>query len=258
MTGLILDMKVLNELIGKYLPKVSAKLCEINMEPVLYAVQWFICLLSYNFPVQIVMRIWDIYFIEGLVFIFKIALAILKISWKGIKKLADFNEAIQFFGRLTEGIDDTDLILETASMFDVSLEEISLLRERFNGCTMDCMNFERYCSDDNECKKIQRMTSQYLTFSVNENIQVLDNFFDGDAVREMNASKIDWDDGNLMVASRNHYCRKETPKEKVTDKIVNLEKKYKSHIIMPRISLSAFFLSSESNRSSLISMNSIN
>ena len=50
--------------------------------PQIYASQWFLTLFSIYFPFETVVRIWDIYLVEGRKTLFRIALAILKINEK--------------------------------------------------------------------------------------------------------------------------------------------------------------------------------
>lgn len=46
----------------------------------MYSSHWFLTLFSNYFEIEIVLRIWDIYFVEGRKTIFRIALAILKVN----------------------------------------------------------------------------------------------------------------------------------------------------------------------------------
>ena len=53
----------------------------------LYATQWFITLFSYNFPFEVVLRIWDVFMFEGPKIIFRVALALINHLAPAIQKL---------------------------------------------------------------------------------------------------------------------------------------------------------------------------
>lgn len=53
----------------------------------MYASEWFSTVYSYNFPFELTSRIWDVFLVEGLSYLLKIALAILKIAEKDLLKL---------------------------------------------------------------------------------------------------------------------------------------------------------------------------
>lgn len=248
MSGLIRDMGVLDVLLKKYLPKIAQKLMDINLEPMLFAVQWFVCIMSYNFPAQIVLRVWDIFFIEGLVFVFKLALSILHISKNIIMRIQDSNEGIGICGRLASNIEDIDLLLETASKFNISLEEINSLREGFNSKNpREDFHFDLLCPNDNECKRIQKVTSEYLTFRLHENINIIPSYFDSENTTKTTIIfPSDHTDKNLMTAVKNHLCRKEKEKKRLSEIFSNPHKSKTSGVlIMPRVSLSPFFMTSD-------------
>lgn len=60
------------------LPKVHKHFNEINIEPADYLGAWFMTLFLKPLPLDIASRVWDLYFLEGEIFLFKVALALLK------------------------------------------------------------------------------------------------------------------------------------------------------------------------------------
>ncbi len=65
MPGLKTSFYVFLVLFKKYMPKLHAHLEEQFFLPPLYATQWFMTLFSANMPLELTLRIWDIFFIEG-------------------------------------------------------------------------------------------------------------------------------------------------------------------------------------------------
>ena len=51
-------------------------------------------LFSVSLPIQVVVRIWDVYFIEGSKTIYRVAIAILKINEKELMKAEDMSELL--------------------------------------------------------------------------------------------------------------------------------------------------------------------
>ena len=61
--------------------------------------KWFLTLFLYTFPLGLCIRIWDNILADGTKFIFKVALAILKLTEKDLLKL-DFNGINDYFKSL--------------------------------------------------------------------------------------------------------------------------------------------------------------
>jgi hypothetical protein len=247
MTGLILDIKVLEELIFRFLHKLWAKLQFLNLDPTVFAVQWFICILSYNLPAALVIRVWDIFFIDGIVFLFKIALAILYIYRKEILAFTDMNEGFAFCGTMASNVDDIDLLLEVTEKFNISIDDINALRNRFASPINGYWNVEIPCSSEAECKTIQKWTADYFTFlpfdCSKENggfefINVKDDYLDSEKV-PMKVLALPVED-RLMLGVKNHKCVKETPRGSIHKYFIRNDRRNK--IVMPRITLSPFFV----------------
>ena len=68
-----------NALLKKYMPKLSNRLAEIGFLPQMYCVHWFMTIFAVYFPMEIVVRIWDVYLIEGRKTVFRLGIAIMKL-----------------------------------------------------------------------------------------------------------------------------------------------------------------------------------
>ena len=82
MPGLKTSYYVFLVLLKKYMPKLYVHLEQQYFMPPLYATQWFMTLFSSNMPLELTLRIWDIFFIEGQKILYRIGLAIFKINEK--------------------------------------------------------------------------------------------------------------------------------------------------------------------------------
>ena len=83
--GLKKDFYILVRLQKKYLPTLYERFVEMDYIPHIYATEWFLTLFG-KFPREVVLRIWDIYFVEGKLAIFRFALAIMKLNEKELLK----------------------------------------------------------------------------------------------------------------------------------------------------------------------------
>lgn len=82
-----------NALLKKYMPKLLAKFEQEGIIAESYCTQWYMTMFAISFPVEIVVRIWDVLFIEGRKTVFRIALAILKINEKKLME-SDISETL--------------------------------------------------------------------------------------------------------------------------------------------------------------------
>ena len=104
MPGLSKNFYILLSLQKKYMPAMFKKFNEMAYVPQIYASQWFLTLFSIYFPFETVVRVWDIYLVEGRKTLFRIALAILKINEKELMEaemeglfsiLKDFKDKVE-------------------------------------------------------------------------------------------------------------------------------------------------------------------
>lgn len=80
---------VLLSLIERIMPKLHDHMIDQCYTPALYATNWFLTLFSSRMPIELTLRIWDIYFIEGFNVLYKIIVAIFKLNEKELRK-ADY------------------------------------------------------------------------------------------------------------------------------------------------------------------------
>lgn len=71
---------VFEKLMHQLMPLVAKHLEAEGLHPTMYLTQWFITLFTYNFPFEFVTRVWDMFLYEGWKVIFRVALALLKVS----------------------------------------------------------------------------------------------------------------------------------------------------------------------------------
>ncbi len=102
-------MLVLEDLILKYLPKISAQFELVKLTPDMYIVDWVLTLYSKALPLDLAMRVWDYFFFEGTTFIYRVALGILKYG-APVLETGDFESSLTWLTHLgRQGLVEEDL-----------------------------------------------------------------------------------------------------------------------------------------------------
>lgn len=65
MTGLIVDIEVLKELLNKRAPQINQTLDQFGLPLAVITTKWLICLFAEVLPIETVLRVWDCVFLEG-------------------------------------------------------------------------------------------------------------------------------------------------------------------------------------------------
>ena len=114
---------VLLNLEKKFVPKIYDIFKRDNILPSLYASEWFICLFAKDLNVNIVVRIFDVFFLEGYKIIYRFALAFLKIREK---KFLESKNMMNTLDAIHEPIDNIDIeyLFSIAFGFHLSKNQI--------------------------------------------------------------------------------------------------------------------------------------
>ncbi|KAJ8312852.1 hypothetical protein KUTeg_010225 [Tegillarca granosa] len=75
-----LDGDVLFGLLKRSSPSIYKHLKKQRVEPMLYMTEWFMCIFSRTLPWTSVLRVWDMFFCEGVKVLFRIAIVIVRIG----------------------------------------------------------------------------------------------------------------------------------------------------------------------------------
>ena len=82
--------------VGALLPRLYAHFQAECIHPSMYASQWFVTVFAYSFPFDFVLRVWDIFLLEGMKIVFRVGLAILQLRQEELLALP--------FERLVQGL----------------------------------------------------------------------------------------------------------------------------------------------------------
>lgn len=95
MPGLHLKIYQFDRLLEDKLPELSMHLKNQNIKSSMYAIQWFLTLFAYKFPLEMVLRIYDVVIAEGLESILKFALNLMIKNCDHLLKLK-FDDLLNF------------------------------------------------------------------------------------------------------------------------------------------------------------------
>lgn len=97
MSGLLIDLEVLDDLVLKNEPQVYRHLKHIGMPWAVASTKWFICLYAEVLPTETVLRIWDCIFYEGSKIIFRVGLALIRLHKQQLLEAKDLGELVTCF-----------------------------------------------------------------------------------------------------------------------------------------------------------------
>jgi hypothetical protein len=114
---------VLLNLEKKFLPKIYEVFKRDNILPSLYSSEWFLCLFTKDLKFKYVVRIFDVFLLEGFKIIYRFALAFLKLREK---YFIQSNGIMETMNALHETIDNIDVetIFNVAFGFHLSKDQI--------------------------------------------------------------------------------------------------------------------------------------
>ncbi|CAF3420273.1 unnamed protein product [Rotaria sp. Silwood1] len=101
-------LQLFKQLLNYHLPKLSAHFIHMSIEPNCFALDWFFTIFSKSLPLDVVSRIWDLFFRDGDAFIFRTAIAILSLYEERLCQLDTFH-CLQFLTRLPDDLNVTSL-----------------------------------------------------------------------------------------------------------------------------------------------------
>ncbi|XP_074062436.1 TBC1 domain family member 10A isoform X2 [Macrotis lagotis] len=82
-----LDGEILFSLLHKVSPVAYKHLNKQKIDPILYMTEWFMCAFSRTLPWSSVLRVWDMFFCEGVKILFRVGLVLLKHTLGSSEKL---------------------------------------------------------------------------------------------------------------------------------------------------------------------------
>jgi hypothetical protein len=125
------------------LPKLYRHFNEQKVKPDLYLIEWIFTLFSKSLPLDVMSRVWDVFFRDKEEFLFKTALGILRMYKDQLVQM-DFIHIVQFLTKLPESINATQLFKSieqiNTNIDDTYLTFDNLINEIVVGSASSAMN----------------------------------------------------------------------------------------------------------------------
>ncbi|XP_075999025.1 TBC1 domain family member 10B isoform X2 [Genypterus blacodes] len=115
-----LDGEIFFSLLRRTCPMAYRHLKKFKIDPILYMTEWFMCIFSRTLPWSSVLRVWDMFFCEGVKIVFRVGLVLLKQMLGSVDKLRELQGMYETMERLRNISPDT--IRE-----DILVQEIVIL-----------------------------------------------------------------------------------------------------------------------------------
>lgn len=114
-------------LLKQFLPRLAAHFDskEMSIHPVMYCAKWFLTIYSYDFPFDLVVRIWDAFFCEGEKIVWRVALQVLKNDERNLLSKKTHQELVMAVQSINERV-TTDLVMDNC--FKLKLKGEHILR----------------------------------------------------------------------------------------------------------------------------------
>ncbi|SNX83440.1 uncharacterized protein MEPE_02147 [Melanopsichium pennsylvanicum] len=125
------DQRVLIELVSEHMPRLHAHISELGVDLPAITFAWFLSLYTDCLPVETLFRVWDVMFVEGMVILFRVAMAILKLYEN---ELLATTSASSFYGlahSLTSRLFSVDKLIHLAcNELKASIRYANVLEKR--------------------------------------------------------------------------------------------------------------------------------
>lgn len=168
MTGVQVDQLVFEYFLESYHPEVKETLKELNFTSENYATQWLVCLFANTFEFSVVFKLWDLIFIEGIIAVFKIALATVDLMREQILECEDMGAVFMLFKTFPKSLKSPIEICKRYSNYEIKLSTITRLRMRYSAQIYqeyEEQQFKNSMKDQNQCEKFLQKFYLFTGFS---------------------------------------------------------------------------------------------
>ncbi|XP_036408365.1 TBC1 domain family member 10B-like [Megalops cyprinoides] len=115
-----LDGEIFFSLLRRVCPMAYRHLKKFKIDPILYMTEWFMCIFSRTLPWACVLRVWDMFFCEGVKVVFRVGLVLLKQMLGSVEKLRELQGMYETMERLRniphENVREDVLVQEVTSL----------------------------------------------------------------------------------------------------------------------------------------------
>ncbi|CAO3628590.1 unnamed protein product [Cunninghamella echinulata] len=126
LSQLRIDAYIIGQLLKDHEPKLAQHLENNDVIPIMYIPQWFLTAFTVTLPWNSVLRVWDVFYFEGVKVFYRISLAILQICKDYLLQSCPSNsEILYFLLHIPHDYLSADVLLDTAFKIKLSKTDIS-------------------------------------------------------------------------------------------------------------------------------------
>ncbi|KAL1918479.1 uncharacterized protein VTP21DRAFT_3139 [Calcarisporiella thermophila] len=126
---------VFERLLKIHLPRVANRLSELNITPSAYTTRWFITIFAGVVPHSTLLRVWDVFMLEGFDVLFFVAVALLKLRYLRLMRIRNSEAMLEFLGSqfLARSYEEDRLMRWVRKMYEKAKAEktVRLLRRDY-------------------------------------------------------------------------------------------------------------------------------
>ena len=127
MEGSLADQQILRALMAEYIPDIDSKFRKLDVPIAIITLPWFLCLFVQCVPLDVNLRILDLFFAFGRVVLFQIALGIFTLLENEIHQATDSMEIIFSIKDNIQNLNSDDIIKASLTFSAVTSEKIDQL-----------------------------------------------------------------------------------------------------------------------------------
>ncbi|KAI8080026.1 rab-GTPase-TBC domain-containing protein [Halteromyces radiatus] len=145
LSQLRIDAYIIGQLLKDHEPKLAQHLENNDVTPIMYIAQWFLTAFTMTLPWNSVLRVWDVFYFEGVKVFYRISLAILQLCKDHLLQSCPTNsEILAFLLHIPHDYLTADVLLDTAFHIKLSKTDIERYAKKatLNGADAMGLPFE--------------------------------------------------------------------------------------------------------------------
>ncbi|KAI9145577.1 rab-GTPase-TBC domain-containing protein [Paraphysoderma sedebokerense] len=246
MEGLSLRLYQFDKIVQELIPAVHEHLHREGVRSTMYASQWFMTLFAYRFPLELVLRVFDIIIAEGVDALLRFAVAILKKNQETINKL-DFEPLLEYLktGLFEYYIANQNQFVQDALDIKITKKQLANLTKQYEdelkANDPNTLMLESLKSQNKQLEEKVRTLETNLTTLNLEHVDLANQFIqtkiDQTKLKEQNdvlsrqvlelTKSLAEEQGNVEKAASQAKEEVDTEKEKLVERNAQLEEQLK-------------------------------
>jgi hypothetical protein len=216
LSGILIDQRVFGALLNSTNSELKQHLETLGIDASMFCVKWLGCLFANTLSKEVVLRVWDVFLVQGSELLFRTGLALLQIMAEELLAAKTFEKVIHILSTRPGALTNSDLILELANnlMDSVTIRQINQYREALRPEALKFMESKSWaatpqtlssdmCISDEDCKKRTQRSASFFVFHA-ETVGLREDYLYGEVQKYHFDEKGDGE--RLMRGRKSHKC----------------------------------------------------